>query len=61
MPPPVQPPMMRGPVIAVHLPDRGADVGAGPGAMGPAMRGAVGANPVRRRLAQAIRGGGMPF
>jgi len=55
----MQPPAMRGPVIAVHLPDRGADVGAGP--MGPAMRGGVGASPVRRRVAQAIRGGGMPF
>ena len=62
MPPPMQPPVMRGPVVAVHFPPRGGEEGAeGGGPMGPAMRGGVGASPVRRRLAQAMRGGRMAF
>jgi len=62
MPPAMAPPMMRGPVVAVHFPPRGGEEGAeGAGAMGPAMRGGVGASPVSRRLAQAMRGGRMPF
>ena len=63
MPSGMAPPMMRGPVVAVHFPPRGGEEGAeGAGAsMGPAMRGGVGASPVRRRLAQAMRGGRMAF
>ncbi len=62
MPPLVQnpTPVMRGPVIAVHIPTSGEERSEGE-PMGPAMSGGVAGSPKRRAVAQAMRGGRMAF
>ncbi len=62
MPPLVQnpTPVMRGPVIAVHIPT-GAEERAEGEPMGPAMSAGVAGSPKRRAAAQAMRGGRMAF
>jgi hypothetical protein len=62
MPPPMQPPVMRPPPAALIIrggppPDEGAEAEGPPPAMGPAMAAGVGGSPMRRRVAQAMRGG----
>ena len=66
MQPPVQAPIQRAPAALIIRggppPDEGAEgTEAPPPAMGPAMAAGVGGSPMRRRVAQAMRGGRMAF
>jgi hypothetical protein len=65
MQPPVQVPIQRAPAALIIRggppPDEGAEGGGMPPEMGPAMAAGVGGSPMRRRVAQAMRGGRMAF